>query len=63
MTLEWLPRDNSSKDHILMGPEHWGTEAPCTVYEKKPLTSPEVRFCKKWLVSIIVELRRGPERQ
>ena len=41
MTLEWLPRDNSSKDHILMGPEHWGTEAPCTVYEKKPLTSPD----------------------
>jgi 6-oxo-cyclohex-1-ene-carbonyl-CoA hydrolase len=24
-----------------MGPEHWGTEAPCTVYEKRPLTDPE----------------------
>jgi len=24
-----------------MGSEHWGTEAPCTVYEKKPLVSPE----------------------
>lgn len=41
MTLEWLPRDNGSKDHILIGPEHWGTDAPCTVYEKKPLTSPD----------------------
>jgi 6-oxo-cyclohex-1-ene-carbonyl-CoA hydrolase len=41
MSLEWLPRDNSTKDHILMGPEHWGTEAPCTVYEKKPLTDAE----------------------
>ena len=41
MTLEWLPRDNGQKDHILMGSEHWGTEAPCTVYEKKPLVSPE----------------------
>lgn len=41
MTLEWLPRDDSVKDHILMGPEHWGTEAPCTVYERKPLVSPD----------------------
>jgi len=41
MSIEWLPRDNSSKDHILIGSEHWGTEAPCTVYEKKPLTSPD----------------------
>ncbi len=41
MTLEWLPRDNGSKNHILIGSEHWGTEAPCTVYEKKPLTSPK----------------------
>lgn len=38
MALEWLPRDNSTKDHILMGSEHWGTEAPCTVFEKRPLT-------------------------
>lgn len=40
MALEWLPRDNKVKDHILMGPEHWGTEAPCTLYEKRPLTDP-----------------------
>jgi len=41
MSLEWLPRDNKPKDHILMGSEHWGTEAPCTVFEKKPLTDPD----------------------
>jgi len=41
MTLDWLPRDNGHKDHILIGSEHWGTEAPCTVYEKRPLVSPE----------------------
>jgi 6-oxo-cyclohex-1-ene-carbonyl-CoA hydrolase len=41
MALEWLPRDNSQKNHILIGSEHWGTEAPCTVYEKRPLTSPD----------------------
>ena len=37
MTLEWLPRDNQIKDHSLIGPEHWGTEAPCTIYEKRPV--------------------------
>ncbi len=40
MALEWLPRDNDLRDHILIGSEHWGSEAPCTVYEKKPLTDP-----------------------
>jgi 6-oxo-cyclohex-1-ene-carbonyl-CoA hydrolase len=41
MTLEWLPRDNGPKNHILIGAEHWGTDAPCTVYERKPLTNPK----------------------
>jgi 6-oxocyclohex-1-ene-carbonyl-CoA hydrolase len=41
MALEWLPRENEEKNHILIGSEHWGTDAPCTVYEKKPLTSPD----------------------
>ncbi|AFM24940.1 6-oxocyclohex-1-ene-1-carbonyl-CoA hydratase [Desulfomonile tiedjei] len=41
MSLEWLPRDNNCRDHILLGSEHWGTDAPCTVYEKKPLVSPD----------------------
>ncbi len=43
MALEWLPREEQKKDHILIGSEHWGAEAPCTVYEKKPLTDPDGR--------------------
>ncbi|MEN8007672.1 MAG: 6-oxocyclohex-1-ene-1-carbonyl-CoA hydratase [Candidatus Krumholzibacteriota bacterium] len=38
MSLEWLPRDDEIKNHALFGTEHWGTEAPCTVYEKRPVT-------------------------
>ncbi len=37
MALEWLPRDDQIKDHTIFGPEHWGTEAPCTVFEKRPV--------------------------
>jgi 6-oxo-cyclohex-1-ene-carbonyl-CoA hydrolase len=37
MTLEWLPRDDEIKDHALIGPQHWGSEPPCTMYEKRPL--------------------------
>jgi 6-oxo-cyclohex-1-ene-carbonyl-CoA hydrolase len=35
--LEWIPREDGVKDHLLHTDVHWGTEAPCTVYEKKPL--------------------------
>ncbi|MDR3568495.1 MAG: 6-oxocyclohex-1-ene-1-carbonyl-CoA hydratase [Syntrophobacteraceae bacterium] len=38
MALEWMPRDQEHKDHLLHSDIHWGTEAPCVVYEKKPLT-------------------------
>ena len=42
MSLDWLPRDNVLKDHALFkGEYYWGTEAPCTVYEKRPLRDPE----------------------
>jgi len=41
MSLSWLPRDDHMKDHGLMKGEYWGTEAPCTVYEKRPLTDPQ----------------------
>ncbi len=37
MALEWLPRDDRIKDHSLFGAEHWGEEAPCTMYEKRPV--------------------------
>ena len=41
MALEWVPRDNEQKDHALHTDVHWGTEAPCVVYEKRPLTDPK----------------------
>jgi 6-oxocyclohex-1-ene-carbonyl-CoA hydrolase len=37
MALEWLPRDDATKNHSLFGKDHWGTEAPCTMYEKRPV--------------------------
>ena len=43
MALEWMPRDNGLKDHMLHTDAHWGTDAdaPCVVYEKRPLTDQE----------------------
>ena len=41
MGLEWVPREHGMKDHSRHGTNHWGTEAPCVVYEKKPLTDPK----------------------
>jgi 6-oxo-cyclohex-1-ene-carbonyl-CoA hydrolase len=40
MSLEWMPRDNEYKDHALHTDIHWGTEAPCVVFEKRPLKDP-----------------------
>jgi 6-oxo-cyclohex-1-ene-carbonyl-CoA hydrolase len=41
MAMDWLPRDNKLKDHQLVGDEFFGTEPPCTMYEKKPLVNPQ----------------------
>ena len=43
MALDWMPRDNELKDHLLHTDAHWGTDAdaPCVVYEKRPLTDPK----------------------
>jgi len=41
MALEWMPRDNEPKDHSLHTDVHWGTEAPCVVFEKQPLKGPD----------------------
>ena len=43
MALDWMPRDNESKNHLLHSDAHWGTDAdaPCVVYEKRPLTDPK----------------------
>ncbi len=40
MVLEWMPRDNEKKDHLLHTDVHWGNEPPCVVYEKRPLRDP-----------------------
>lgn len=39
--LDFLKRDNKLKDHNLFGDEHFGTEPPCTMFEKKPLIDPD----------------------
>ncbi len=43
MALDWMPRDNEPKNHMLHTDAHWGTDAdaPCVVYEKRPLTDPQ----------------------
>jgi len=43
MALDWMPRDNEQKDHMLHTNAHWGTDAdaPCVVYEKRPLKDPK----------------------
>jgi 6-oxo-cyclohex-1-ene-carbonyl-CoA hydrolase len=41
MSVEWLPRENTLKNHDLWGDEHFGTESPCTTYELRPVVNPE----------------------
>ena len=41
MALEWLRRDNELKDHALLGEEHFGTEAPSVMYERRPVLDPQ----------------------
>jgi len=37
MGLDWLPKDKELKDHSIWEKQHWGTEPPCTMYEKRPI--------------------------
>jgi len=53
MALEWMPRDNETKDHALHTDVHWGTEAPTVVYEKRPLTDPKGNVVEGLFVSWI----------
>jgi len=53
MALDWMPRDNERKDHLLHTDIHWGTEPPCVVYEKKPLTDPQGNEVEDLFVSWI----------
>jgi 6-oxocyclohex-1-ene-carbonyl-CoA hydrolase len=41
MALDWMPRDNETKDHNLHRAPHWGEEAPSVVFEKQPLKDPQ----------------------
>jgi len=41
MALDWIPREGGLKDHNLWGDELFGTEAPCVMYEEKPIVDPE----------------------
>ena len=56
MALDWLTRDNEIKDHQIYGDEHFGTESPCTVYEKKPLINPETGETVEGLYSAWITL-------
>ena len=53
MGLDWLPRDDEAKDHALWGKEHFGKDAPCVIYEKKPVLDPEGNkvegICSAWV--------------
>lgn len=40
MGLEWMPREHELKDHSRHTDIWWGKEAPCTIYEKRPLRDP-----------------------
>ena len=53
MALEWMPRDNEIKDHLQHTDVHWGTDAdaPCVVYEKRPLQDPEGKVLDDLFVS------------
>jgi len=46
MALEWMPRESEEKNHDRYGSEHWGTAAPCTIYEKRPLKDPKGNVMK-----------------
>lgn len=39
MALEWMPRESGEKNHLIHDDKYWGSDAdaPCVVYEKRPL--------------------------
>ncbi|KAF1085758.1 1,4-Dihydroxy-2-naphthoyl-CoA synthase [Sporotomaculum syntrophicum] len=41
MDLNKWPRQTDVKNHELFGDEHFGTEAPCVIYEKRPIKNPK----------------------
>jgi len=53
MALDWMPRESEEKNHDRYGSEHWGTQAPCTIYEKRPLKDPKGNVIKGLYVAWI----------
>jgi len=53
MGLGWIPRDNELKEHGLFGDEYFGKEAPCTIYEKRPLKDPDGKIIEDLYVAWI----------
>jgi len=43
MDLNKWPRQTDVKNHELFGNEHFGTEAPCVRYEKRPIIDPKTK--------------------
>jgi len=39
--LSWLPRESGEKNHLLWGDEHFSTQAPGVIFEKKPILDPK----------------------
>jgi 6-oxo-cyclohex-1-ene-carbonyl-CoA hydrolase len=39
--LSWLPRESGLKNHFLWSDEHFSTEAPGVIFEKKPILDPQ----------------------
>lgn len=54
MGLNWLPREKELKKHDLHSTQHWGSAAPRTVYEKRPLKDPEGEIVEDLFVSWIM---------
>ncbi len=48
--LDWIPRDLELKEHALHGTQHWGSTAPRTIYEKRPLKDPEGKIIDELFV-------------
>lgn len=56
MGLDWLLRDDEIKDHQLFGDEHFGTEPPCTCYERKALINADTGEIVKGLYTAWITL-------
>jgi 6-oxo-cyclohex-1-ene-carbonyl-CoA hydrolase len=54
MGLEWLPRDDEIKNHDLWGEEHFGKEAPCVIYELRPVKGKDGKPIEKLNVAWII---------